>query len=257
MPLSFLVMDVKSVSLYFDFFVFKTLNLGPRKAFEDNGDGLMVQSVAVRVRAARRNEQFAIDAKLRPCVPVNRMSSELPSGGACLFGISPLLFGWNVDAFLSDQSFESHDAMERASHALRNEYEPGGCNETFRTVLQGTRCVLGLASKRTMRAWEALGLGPIPIGGSIGAIDCHIGGRGGSCSEAAATIAYCPSGGCEFQICATNDTDVVTLNGQQLKSSTGSFPLFHEDVCTVGARVFVFMLPMKAPPVQKEPVPTN
>lgn len=160
-------------------------------------------------------------------------------------GLPSLLFGWDVGGFLARQGFESDHRNELVARALEKEYDSHGYNESFRTVLQGTVCVVGRASRRTERAWEGLGLGSLPLGGTVGELDCHIGGFPGTCTEAAATIAFCPSGGCEFQFCANNDYDVVTLNGQQIKSSMGSFPLFNEDICTVGSRVFVFLLPNK------------
>lgn len=226
--------------------------LAPRKEFETMSDSEMIQAASARMEAARNirssdaeaNRPLPIPADLRPCAPMASVLAPTPLGGSMLMGLSPLLFGWNVDTFLSGHYFNSVQEVEEASVALSNEYGINRYNDSFRTVVQGTVCVIGRASERTERAWQRLALGPIPLGATVGQLDCNIGGLVGSCSEAAATIAFCPSGGSNFQFCANNDRDIVTLNGQRIKASTGSFPLFNEDVCTVGARVFVFLLPI-------------
>ena len=223
--------------------------LALRKAFEGTSDSEMIQAAAMRIEGARNfrdeetNHTLPISVNLRPCAPMASVLAKTPVGGAMLMGLSPLLFGWNVDTFLSGLYFNFVHNAEVASVALNNEYGVNQFNDSFRTVVQGTKCVIGRASERMERAWELLGLGSIPLGGTAGELDCNIGGLLGSCSDAAATIAFCPSGGSNFQFRANNDSDIVTLNGQRIISSTGSFPLFNEDVCTVGARVFVFLLP--------------
>jgi hypothetical protein len=170
-----------------------------------------------------------------------------PPGGAMLMGLSPLLFGWNTESFLSSQDFESPQASQQALVALNNEYGINRFNDSFRTIVQGTICVIGRANERTERAWDRLRFGtPVPLGTTAGELDCNVGGLMGSCSETAATIVFCPSGDSAFQFRANNDKDIVTLNGRRIRASTGSFPLFNEDVCTVGARVFVFLLPTGA-----------
>jgi hypothetical protein len=83
----------------------------------------------------------------------------------------------------------------------------------------------------------------VPIGGAIGSIDCHIGGNPNACSENAAYIRYFPTASAYFQICALSDNDSVTMNGRRIAPNMGFFPLFNEDVVTVGPRVFVVLLP--------------
>jgi hypothetical protein len=78
------------------------------------------------------------------------------------------------------------------------------------------------------------------IGGTIGDIDCNIGGAPNSCSESAAVIQHLPTAASEFQLLASNDDDVVTLNGKRISVGMGSFPLFNEDICTVGSRASSF-----------------
>eukprot|EP00978_Attheya_sp_CCMP212_P011899 scaffold29586_cov48-Attheya_sp.AAC.2 len=107
----------------------------------------------------------------------------------------------------------------------------------------GSLCVLGRVSVDLEKASKLLGLGAIPLGGTAADVDCNIGGTVGSCSEAAARIQYTPTSVCDFQISALNDSDIVTLNGERIQSNMGTFPLLGDDVCTVGSRVFVFLLP--------------
>lgn len=227
--------------------------LGPRKDLEGMSDLEMIQVASAKLQAARLNRYSGLEgsrplpipAHLRPCNPVTPALANTPAGGAMLVGLSPLLFGWNFEAFIASQHFDSSQAAENALTALNNEYGINRFNDSFRTVLQGTVCNIGRASKAMEQAWSDLGLGrTIPLGATVGELDSNIGGTMGSCSETAATIAFCPSAGASFQFCANNDTDVVTLNGQRIKASSGSFPLFNEDICTVGARVFVFLLPV-------------
>lgn len=228
--------------------------LASRKEFEATSDSELIQAASARMLAARGSRQSAVEAnrplpvpiEQRPCAPMESVLASTPAGGAMLMGLSPLLFGWNIDVYLSTQYFDSSQDAERAMIALTNEYGINRYNDSFRTVMQGTVCVVGRASEKTERACDRLGLGsPVPLGATVGELDCNIGGILGSCGETAATIAFCPSAGTSFQFCANNDTDIVTLNGQRITASSGSYPLFSEDICTVGARVFVFLMPVR------------
>lgn len=134
-------------------------------------------------------------------------------------------------------------SAKKGSRLLSDEYSQGGYNELFRCVIQGSICVIGRASKITEQACEAFGLGAPAIGGTAGDIDCHISGAQNSCSEYAALIQYLPSSHSDFQLVLNNDEDVVTLNGKRILVGMGSFPLFNKDICSVGSRVFVFLLP--------------
>ena len=103
---------------------------------------------------------------------------------------------------------------------------------------------MGRTGKALEKICQSIGFGSLPLGGPVGKVDCHIGGVAGSCSETAGVIQYLPSQVSDFQFRAGNScADVVTVNGKRITSAMGSFPLFNEDVCTVGARVFVFLLP--------------
>ena len=185
-----------------------------------------------------RHVMSTVDQSLRPCIPTVSMLPASPVGGAMLVGLCPSWFGWDLQEFCSSQRVES-DYMT-AIQMLAAEYDEDGINEKFRTVMQGPVAILGCADEVTYRT---LGLGNVPLGGSVGDIDCHVGGVPGSCGEHAACIRYAPNAASDFQIFAMSDNESVTLNGRRLSSRLGKVPLLNEDVCSVGARVFVFLLP--------------
>ena len=226
--------------------------LGPRLAFEMRNDDEMVKMVAERLTAVKSIGYCAsftgipvdVDMAIKSCVPVGPCQHDVPSGGAMLLGLSPLLFGWNVETFASMCDFESEDHESITAISLAREYETNGYNERFRTVVQSSVCVMGRTGKALEKICRSIGFDSLPLGGPVGKVDCHIGGVAGSCSETAGTIQYLPSQVSDFQFRAGNSSaDVITVNGKRITSAMGSFPLFNEDVCTVGARVFVFLLP--------------
>jgi hypothetical protein len=128
-----------------------------------------------------------------------------------------------------------------AIQMLAVEYDDDGVNEKFSTVMQGSFCIVGRASDGLQRAYKTLGLGAIPLGGSAGKLDCHIGGIPGSCGESAACIRRSATADCPFRLSCLSEDDVVTLNGQRIAVESGSVPLFGDDVISVGARVFAFV----------------
>lgn len=208
----------------------------------------MIASAVPRMVAARnanycvssdQNRSAPVDDMLRPCLPQSAESAKNDQAGAALLlGLSSKLFGWDVNAFVSSRVFDSVELEKNATSALTSEV---ATNESFRTLLQGPLCVIGNASPSIRKAHKQLGLGAIPIGGPVGEIDCHIGGTLLSCSETAAAIRFASTSASDFQFAALNDEDIVTLNGKRITPGMGSFPLFSEDICTVGARVFVFL----------------
>lgn len=225
--------------------------LGPREAYRAISDDDLVLMVSSRINAFRK-QTFAASDLLRPvlnderlytCMPVKLGARQLPSGGAMLLGVSSLSFGWSVAEYISSQYFESSEREEAATSSLTDEYDSNGYNESFRTVIQGTICVIGRSSKQSERFHSTM-IGNVEIGGSVGKLDCNIGGTMKTCSDEAALIRYFPTTSSSFQFSAISEDDLVTLNGQRITASMGSFPLFNEDICTVGARVFVFLLPM-------------
>jgi hypothetical protein len=212
--------------------------LGPREAYAEMGEHDLMAIAAQRIQAARSGTSTFVKSFLRPCAP---LYSHGPSrlGGAMLLGLPPSLFGWDLQDFVGSKELTTeHDTA--AIQLLAVEYDDDGVNEKFKTLMQGILCIIGSASQKT---YESLGLGRVPVGGVCGKNDCHIGGVPGCCSETAACIRYFPTSISHFQFTCLSDSDVVTLNGRRLTMKTGWFPLVNEDVCVVGGRVFVFIVP--------------
>lgn len=223
-------------------------SLAPREQYFVQSDAGLVEAAAPRIAAARKvnysvadpGHPAAVDDMLRPCI---NDTPGTQTGAALLLGLSSALFEWSVDVFVSSRVFDSIAQEGDATCHLTAEFGEEGFNEFFHTLLQGPLTVVGNPGPATRKAHKHLGLGRIPIGSAVGEIDCSIGGTMLSCSETAASIRYAPTTAGEFQLNALNDDDIVTLNGRRITPGMGSFPLFHEDICTVGARVFVFLLP--------------
>mmetsp|Transcript_10188 Transcript_10188/g.15603 ORF Transcript_10188/g.15603 Transcript_10188/m.15603 type:complete len:221 (+) Transcript_10188:586-1248(+) len=216
-----------------------------RTALRTMTDMDLQASVSERLLAARSRTLGSTDRShsgwaYKACAPVG--SQVAPYGCAVLVGLSSLGFGWDVQSFLSSCELDQTE-WEDAEPALDLEYKSGGFNSYFRSVMQGPRCIVGRASTLTEKASLSLGLGVVPLGGSSGLLDCNVGGTQGICSEICAMIQHVPSEISQFQFSACNDEDVVTLNGKRITLEMGPFPLLNEDVCSVGARVFVFLLP--------------
>jgi hypothetical protein len=153
-------------------------------------------------------------------------------------GLNPSEFGWDLQEFLTSQGSE-HDLM--AIQMLAVEYDEDGVNEKFSSVMQGSTCIVGRAGDVLQRAYKSIGLGSIPLGGSAGKLDCHIGGIPGSCGESAACIRRSATAESPFRLSCLSEDDIVTLNGQRITTESGSAPLFGDDVISVGARVFAFV----------------
>lgn len=228
--------------------VYRAFSLAARDDYQTQTDAELMESTISRVKVVRDNNYHVVDTKqaavvddmMRPSLPQSAGPATGQRGAAMLLGLSALHFGWDVDVFVSSRVFASVELEKNASAALNAEVS---ANENFCTMIQGPLCVIGNASPSLRKAHKQLGLGAIPLGSSVGEIDCHIGGTLLSCSETAATIRYAPTTAGAFQFAAVADEDIVTLNGKRITPGMGSFPLFNEDICTVGARVFVFLLP--------------
>lgn len=226
-------------------------SLAPRDQYIMQTDAQLIESAANRLAAAGNanysvydpNQPPAVDDMLRPCVHITGSLSTIQKGAAMAYGLSSSDFAWDVDVFVSSRVFDSMDQERDATSALTAEFGEEGFNESFKSLLQGPLCVIGNASPATRKAHKHLGLGRVPIGTPVGDIDCNIGGTMLSCGETTASIRFAPTTAGDFQFAALNDDDIVTLNGKRITPGMGSFPLFNEDVCTVGARVFVFVLP--------------
>ena len=179
---------------------------------------------------------------LRPALPLEQGAEARSLGIALLLGISPTASGWDLQGFVEDSDLASeHDAIT-ALQLLAVEYDEDGVNEKFTSIMTGHVCVIGCAGRKTQQAYQHLGLGTVPLGGAVGKLDCHVGGVPGSCSEVSACIRYAPTSSSDFQIACMASEDTVTVNGERLLHKHGSIPLRNGDVCSVGARVFSFIV---------------
>ncbi len=178
---------------------------------------------------------------LPSCLPLNRFApSSLPRDAAMLIGLTGSKFSWDVDKFAAS----SFDAVANYAavnlSTLLTEFGEGGCNERFRAVMLSQSCTFGRASKESKKIYSSILINDT-LGMSLGDLDCDIGGPEYSCSEMAARIEHSPTKFGKYQIVACNDDDIVTLNGRRIIASTGPFPIRNRDICSIGARVFVFI----------------
>ena len=225
--------------------------LAPVPKFAAMNDDQLVKEAAARMVAARLVNYCVTEVSLpapihmdfRPCVPLKEELEEQMGGGALLVGINPSLFGWSIDSIVSKQYFGSDNERRKATEALTEEFGEDGLNQHFQSLVQGSTTVIGCASSRMKRVYSLLGMGSPPIGGPIGPIDCNTGGNSKCCSETAACIRFVPTETGDFQLSALS-SDLITMNGQRITPEMGSFPLFNEDICTIGSRVFLFLLPV-------------
>lgn len=176
-----------------------------------------------------------IDDSIRPC-----LQQKYGIGRAMLLGLPPASYGWDLQIFCETQDLASSTNSTSMLQMLAVEYDDDGVNEKFASILQGNFCVIGCASTKTRQMYKSLGLGTIPIGGTVGQLDCHIGGLPGSCSEKAACIKY-DEVTLGFKFACLSRLDHVTLNGERLKIEQGFVNIKNMDVCSVGARVFAFL----------------
>jgi len=176
------------------------------------------------------------------CIPVDNFSSKIPHGCAMLVGLSSADFSWSIDDFFHSARHLLSKEPQAALSTLRREFGVDGYNALFRSVIQYPPCLIGRAGAKIEKASSSIGLGNVVIGGTIGGIDCHVGGIDGSCSEIAGCISFSLTEN-SFQFSSCNNDDIVTLNGKQIKSSMGTFLIQNEAVLSVGSRVFMFFVP--------------
>ena len=229
--------------------VTKAAILGPREIYDGLTDTVLMEMASARIEAARSKAYLVTDIRagvcaahdaLRPCIPARPPRQYPPLGAAVLVGLNPSWFGWDIQDFVAAQG-EGIDVM-MTLQMLAVEYDDDGINERFHSVVQGSMTVLGRASDLTQKSYKSLGLGTVPLGGTIGNVDCHVGGLPGSCSEKAACIRYSPTGVSDFQMYCLSESDVVTVNGRKIDPSSGGVPLRPDDICSVACRVFSFVV---------------
>jgi hypothetical protein len=167
-------------------------------------------------------------------------SVDFPPGNAAFIGLSHEVCQWSIDSFVKsmhqEDQVEWHDLLITA---LTNE---NSLNVRFRSLMQRSPCFIGKAPSILEKASETLGFYGLDFGGTVGHIDCNIGGVEDSCSEIACCISYSKkSKTFRFKVCGQDD--IVSLNGFRVTPHMGSFAIQSGDVCSVGARVFMVILP--------------
>ncbi|KAL7578416.1 hypothetical protein ACA910_012812 [Epithemia clementina (nom. ined.)] len=227
--------------------VVKTPVFGEREVLEGLELAELESKAASRIRTARGMSYCVGDfdfapspatTSARPCLPFTDSRGSNTLGAAVLVGL-PHDIGWNLDDFVAS-NVDERFVGTNAADILAGEYDDDGINENFKTCIQGSVCLLGRATNRVIRLCsELLGITVAP-GQGVGNIDCHVGGHYGTCSGRASCIRYAVG---EFQLCCLSDRDVVTLNGHRISADMGWVGLEHNDICSVGPRVFMFILP--------------
>jgi len=172
------------------------------------------------------------------CISVAGLpQSSLPTACAMLVGLGSDECAWRPEDFVDSIKFSVQIDDEFLLALIRSECS---LNTRFKTLVQGVPCFIGKASQLLEQAAATLGLFGIDVGGTIGVVDCNIGGIGGSCGEIASCISYSFRRK-EFMFFSCTEHDIVTLNGMRLKSSMGQQAVKNGDVCSVGSRVFMFI----------------
>jgi len=164
-----------------------------------------------------------------------------PGSNAVLIGLQASDFGWKMKKFIDACQDASAQNAVALSLKLSNEFGAVGANRSFCTFLLSPSCTMGRASNGSQNPFLSSDHVKSTLGMPVGNLECNIGGPDYSCSEMAAMIQFLPSKFGNFQFMACNDDDIITLNGQRISASMGPRPLRNKDVCSVGARVFVFI----------------
>ena len=230
----------------------KATILATRKDIADMSEAKLLQNVSnyasgrlssvsktfLRTNQSTSVQKMNLNHPLRPCTAV-------------LVGLTASDFGWEMQKFINtcqNTLGAQNEAILRIK--LTTEFGTTGVNRSFCAFVLSSPFTLGRVSKAACQnsflaprpASTATSTGTSTLGMSVGGnVDCDIGGPNYSCSGMAAMIEYMPSKFGNFQFMACNDDDIVTLNGQRVTASTGPLPLRDRDVCSVGARVFVFI----------------
>lgn len=207
-----------------------------------NHDSILISGATERILASQSHEVI----KGSRCISITGLeSTDLPYGHAALIGLSSTSFEWSAEFFV--QSIR-HRIGQNSDLFLNTLAAECSLNNRFRSLIQGTPCFIGKAPKFLEKASGSLGFYGLEFGGTIGHVDCNIGGIEGSCSDNACCISYSEVPRTfKFRVCGKND--IVTLNGKRIIPSMGNFPISSGDICSVGARVFMFILP--SPPYTK------
>lgn len=161
----------------------------------------------------------------------------------CLVGLQSSNFGWDINKFMILCHDDSRTNAAHLSVKINSEFGIAGANGSFFAFVLSSCFTLGRASHTSCDALLSNNNYRIDstLGMPVRNLDCDVGGPDLSCSEMAAKIQYMPTKSGNFQFIATNDDDIITLNGQRINATKGPHPLRDRDICSVGARVFVFI----------------
>ncbi len=210
------------------------------KVSSEKDDDSLIMAVSARILASRHKETDE-SCSSTYCIPVSKSTSEFPTGCALLVGLSSDDFGWSMDSFFKSVRRNIGGNEEALNAALESEFGNGGMNTRFRTIIKGFPCIIGKASKHLEEAASTLGFYGAGLGGTIGDVDCNIGGIDGSCREMSAIISY-SSEEDSFQLTASGNDDYISVDGAKIDASTGSVTIENKSICSVGSRVFMFIL---------------
>mmetsp|Transcript_13247 Transcript_13247/g.15409 ORF Transcript_13247/g.15409 Transcript_13247/m.15409 type:complete len:1475 (+) Transcript_13247:140-4564(+) len=200
-------------------------------------DNALAIPVSARILASRKN----VREGSFHCVPVSKSTQKFPDGCAILVGLSSAVYGWSITSFYESMRYLAQCEQEELLSTLQSEFGQDGMNVRFRTVVKGIPCFIGKASTHLEQAASFLGFYDTS-GGTIGDVDCNIGGVDGSCSEMAACISYFSSEN-SFYLTACGPDDFITVDGVKVTASTGSIEIENGSIISVGCRVFMFILP--------------
>ena len=221
----------------------KATILATRKDIADTSERLLLHNITDHVSG---NVSSVSKSFLRPSqyagVSSNVSAPQIHSRGyAMLIGLSASEFGWTIEKFMESCRDVSGQNTYALSLKLKNEFGPSGSNKSFCSFLLSPSCTIGCASSKSQNTFLSAVHVNSTLGMPAGNLQCNVGGSDFSCSEMAAKIQYSPSEHSNFQFMAFNNDDCVTLNGQRISAHVGALPLRDRDVCSVGARVFVFV----------------
>ena len=221
--------------------------LATRKDIAETSDEKLLGNIPGRISAGSKPFLQSISAfrkcfqSLPACVSLTKFApSILPQNCSVLIGLNGQDFSWEVEKFILRCQEAGAAYASTNTSKLTSEYGEGGMNESFRTIILSSSCVLGRAPKEWEAVFSSVGINNT-VGMSVGNLECNVGGPEHSCSKMAAKVEYLPTTFGKYQFMACNDDDIVTLNGRRIIASMGPFPLRNRDICSVGPRVFVFI----------------
>ncbi|KAL3769381.1 hypothetical protein ACHAW5_010500 [Stephanodiscus triporus] len=160
---------------------------------------------------------------------------------AMLIGLQASDFGWEMKKFIDTCHGVGVHSSEALPIIINSQFGADGANRSFFAFVLSSSFTLGRACKHSRNKFLPSADINSTFGMPVGDLDCDVGGPDNSCSEMAAKIQYLPSKCGNFQLKVMNDDDIITLNGRRISTTTGPLPLRDRDVCSVGARVFVFV----------------